>query len=85
MRWGVGSRGLALARSLAEHGWQLLMRGLAATGRRAEAVRAFHSCRSALRRDLGLDAGPATVRLFEQVLTDPPAGSRGAGPRVVGL
>jgi SARP family transcriptional regulator, regulator of embCAB operon len=57
---------------LAEHGWQLLIRGLVATGRRAEAVHAFHRCRTALRRDLGLDPSPTTAQLFEQVLADRP-------------
>jgi DNA-binding SARP family transcriptional activator len=55
---------------LAEHSWQLLLRALAQAGHRAEAVNAFHACQAALRRELGIDPGPATRQLFERIVGD---------------
>jgi DNA-binding SARP family transcriptional activator/predicted ATPase len=53
---------------LNEANHQLLIRLHAANRDRASAVRAYHRCRQALRRELGVDPGPATQRLFEQIL-----------------
>jgi DNA-binding SARP family transcriptional activator/predicted ATPase len=54
--------------SLNEANHQLLIRLHAANHDRASALRAYHYCRRVLRRELGVDPGPATQDLFEQIL-----------------
>src|SRR5262249_46832581 len=57
---------------------QLLIRLHAANQDRASALRAYHQCKRALRRELAVDPGPATVALFEQILkAEPKAGTSG--------
>jgi DNA-binding SARP family transcriptional activator len=51
-----------------ESHYQLLIRLHAANQDRASALRAYHQCRRILRRELGVEPGPATVKLFEEVL-----------------
>ena len=47
---------------------QLLMRLHAANHDRASALRAYHQCMRVLRREMGVEPGPATVQLFERIL-----------------
>ncbi|HXA51141.1 MAG TPA: AAA family ATPase, partial [Candidatus Acidoferrum sp.] len=47
---------------------QLLIRLHSEGGDRAGALRAYHQCMSLLRRELGVEPGPATRELFERVL-----------------
>jgi DNA-binding SARP family transcriptional activator len=58
---------------LAEHGWQVLIRAKMAAGRRADAAHAFHTCRDALRRELGVEPDARTRELLAGVLADHPA------------
>ena len=61
---------------LGEPHYQRLIRLHAANQDRASALRAYHQCMRALRRELGVEPGPATVQLFEAILKAPrePAG-----------
>ncbi len=54
--------------SLAESNHQLLIRLHAANHDRASALRAYHQCMRVLRREMGVEPGPATLELFERVL-----------------
>jgi DNA-binding SARP family transcriptional activator/predicted ATPase len=53
---------------LGEAHHQLLMRLHAANHDRASALRAYHQCMRILRREMGVEPGPATVELFERIL-----------------
>lgn len=52
---------------LDEHGYRQLMQALSRRGDRAEAVRAYHRCVEALRRDLGVDPDPTTREAYEAI------------------
>lgn len=54
--------------SLREAHHQTLIRVYGAAGDRASALRAYHQCMRLLRRELGVDPGPATRELFERIL-----------------
>jgi len=58
---------------LGESHHQLLMRLHAANHDRASALRAYHQCMRVLRREMGVDPGPATVEMFERILKEPEA------------
>ena len=47
---------------------QLLIRLHAANHDRASALRAYHQCMRVLRREMGVEPGPATRELFERIL-----------------
>ncbi len=53
---------------LTEPHHQLLIRLHAANHDRSSALRAYHQCMRVLRRELGVEPGPATVELFERIL-----------------
>jgi predicted ATPase len=57
---------------LGESHHQLLMRLHAANNDRSSALRAYHQCMRVLRREMGVEPGPATVELFEQILKAKP-------------
>jgi len=57
---------------LGEADHQLLMRLHTANHDRASALRAYHRCMRVLRREMGIDPGPATVDLFERILKAKP-------------
>ena len=71
---------------LGESHHQLLIRLHAANQDRSSALRAYHQCMRVLRREMGVDPGPATVELFERILKAErePGGSHGraSGPPV---
>jgi DNA-binding SARP family transcriptional activator len=77
---------LVLEHPLRERLWELLMLGLRASGRRAEALDAYRAARRALVEDLGLEPGPALRDLQQSILAER-AGARpdhlAAGTRVV--
>lgn len=52
---------------LREDGHRLLMRTLAAAGRRSAALKQYDRCVDLLKRELGVSAEPATVHLAEQI------------------
>ncbi len=54
--------------SLNESHHQLLIRLHAANNDRSSALRAYHQCLRVLRRDMGVEPGPATRELFERIL-----------------
>ncbi len=54
--------------SLSEAHYQMLMRLHAANGDRASALRAYHQCMRVLRREMGVEPGPATKESFERIL-----------------
>jgi DNA-binding SARP family transcriptional activator/predicted ATPase len=58
--------------SLNESNHQLLIRLHAANHDRASALRAYHQCMRVLRRELGVEPGPATRELFERILKAEP-------------
>jgi DNA-binding SARP family transcriptional activator/predicted ATPase len=60
---------------LSESNHQLLIRLHAANHDRASALRAYHQCMRVLRRDMGVDPGPATLELFERILKAEPGTS----------
>ncbi|MCU1294881.1 MAG: 6-hydroxy-D-nicotine oxidase, partial [Bryobacterales bacterium] len=62
---------------LSEAHHQLLIRLHAANQDRASALRAYHQCMRVLRRELGVEPGPATQELFKRILKD----DHGAGTR----
>src|SRR5579883_1749663 len=63
---------------LGESHHQLLMRLHAANHDRSSALRAYHQCMRVLRRELGVEPGPATVELFERILkAEPNSGASG--------
>ncbi len=57
---------------LGESHYQLLIRLHAANQDRSSAMRAYHQCMRMLRREMGLEPGPATVELFERILKAEP-------------
>ena len=57
---------------LGEANHQLLMRLHAANQDRASALRAYHQCMRVLRREMGIEPGPATRELFERILKAKP-------------
>src|SRR5579883_2921643 len=63
---------LATLDPLGEAHHQLLMRLHAANRDRASALRAYHQCMRVLRREMGVEPGPATVELFERILKTKP-------------
>lgn len=62
--------------SLCETHHQLLIRLHAANHDRASALRAYHRCMRVLRREMGVEPGPATRELFERILKAEPVISR---------
>ncbi len=65
---------------VSESHYQLLMRLYAVYGDRASALLVYHKCLRVLRREMGVEPGPATLELFEQILkapTQPEAPSEG--------
>ncbi len=54
--------------SLSEANHQLLIRLHAANRDRSSALRAYHRCMRILRREMGVEPGPATLELFETIL-----------------
>ena len=62
--------------SLCESHHQLLIRLHAANHDRASALRAYHQCMRVLRREMGVEPGPATLELFERILKAEPGTSR---------
>ena len=61
--------------SLSEAHHQLLIRLHAANHDRASALRAYHQCMRVLRREMGVEPGPATQELFERILKAEPGAS----------
>ena len=60
---------------LSESHHQLLIRLHAANHDRSSALRAYHQCMRILRRELGVEPGPATLELFERILKADPGAS----------
>jgi tetratricopeptide (TPR) repeat protein len=60
---------------LKELNYQLLFRLQAAGGDRASALRTYHQLKAVLRRELGVQPGPETIKLFESVLKNEHAGA----------
>ena len=58
--------------SLSESHHQLLIRLHAANHDRSSALRAYHQCMRVLRREMGVEPGPATLELFERILKAEP-------------
>lgn len=56
---------------LRETGYQLLMKGLAAVGNAAEAIRVYEHCRVVLQRDLGAKPSAQTRAVYEDLLDSP--------------
>lgn len=61
----------------AEHAWRTLMRAMAATGRRAEALRAYSEVRNVLADELGTDPSRETTELYLELLQGDAPGSAG--------
>lgn len=70
--------------SLCEPHHQLLIRLHAANHDRASALRAYHQCMRVLRREMGVEPGPATLELFERILKAEPGASRELPSRAPG-
>jgi predicted ATPase/DNA-binding SARP family transcriptional activator len=62
--------------SVCEAHHQLLIRLHAANHDRSSALRAYHQCMRVLRREMGVEPGPATLELFERILKAAPGPSR---------
>src|SRR5689334_11211518 len=56
--------------SLSEANHQLLIRLHAANQDRSSALRAYHQCMRILRREMGVEPGPATLDLYEKILKE---------------
>ncbi len=70
--------GTALAHDrFAEHAWRTLMRAMDATGRRAEALRAYSEVRNVLASELGADPSRETTDLYLELLQGDVSGSTG--------
>src|SRR5579871_2015685 len=67
---------------LSESHHQLLIRLHAANHDRSSALRAYHQCMRVLRREMGVEPGPATRELFDRILKAEPeaAGVSGTKP-----
>src|SRR4051812_7954976 len=65
--------------ALCEAHHQLLIRLHAANDDRSSALRAYHQCMRVLRREMGVEPGPATRELFERILK-PETASAAAAP-----
>jgi predicted ATPase/DNA-binding SARP family transcriptional activator len=69
--------------SLSEAHYQILMRLHAANQDRASALRAYHQCMRVLRREMGVEPGPATKEIFERILkADTHAAVRPVSPQI---
>src|SRR5437763_470817 len=72
--------------SLREAHHQLLIRLHAANHDRSSALPAYHQCMRLLRREMGVEPGPATVGLFESILkseaASPPGGAVKSAPQL---
>jgi DNA-binding SARP family transcriptional activator/predicted ATPase len=60
---------------LSESHHQLLIRLHAANHDRSSALRAYHQCMRILRREMGVEPGPATIELFKRILKAEPGAS----------
>jgi DNA-binding SARP family transcriptional activator/predicted ATPase len=65
---------------LVESHHQLLIRLHEANHDRSSALRAYHQCMKLLRRELGVEPGPATRELFERILKTAPGAGRELSP-----
>jgi DNA-binding SARP family transcriptional activator len=67
---------------LSESHYQLLIRLHRGNHDRSSAVRAYHQCKRVLRREMGVEPGPATLELFERILKAEPgaSGDLASGP-----
>lgn len=74
-------RELVTTHPLRERGWVLLVRALAAAGRRAEALVAFAQARELIADELGADPSPELVEAHLSLLRDEPEPSAGAEAR----
>jgi TolB-like protein len=72
------ARHLVSIQPVSEEGHRLLMRLLAASGRRTDALQQYQACVDALRRELDSQPSPQTTRLFEE-LRDRPEGAAPTG------
>jgi DNA-binding SARP family transcriptional activator len=61
--------------AMSEASWQLLIRGLAATGARAEALRAYLELRTTLVEALGTEPSATSRGLYLELLAEDSAGS----------
>jgi class 3 adenylate cyclase/ketosteroid isomerase-like protein/tetratricopeptide (TPR) repeat protein len=84
---GSASRAVEAARdaivrdALREAGYRVLMRGLAAMGERAEALRAWERCRIMLVEELGTEPSPETESVYLDILSgDSPAPAAAVAP-----
>ena len=59
--------------TLCEPHHQLLIRLHAANNDRASALRVYHQCMRVLRREMGVEPGPATMDLFDRILKAEPS------------
>jgi DNA-binding SARP family transcriptional activator/Ca2+-binding EF-hand superfamily protein len=57
---------------LDERGWELLVLALHRSGRQTDALAAFRRARRLLRRDLGMEPGPALTTLHQRILDQDP-------------
>jgi DNA-binding SARP family transcriptional activator/predicted ATPase len=64
-----------------EEGCRQLMRLLALSGRRSEALAQYEKCRQVLRDELGVEPGPETAALYEAIRSGELAGHREATAR----
>ena len=67
--------------ALSETNHQLLIRLHAANHDRAGALRAYHQCMRVLRREMGVEPGPATLELFQKILKAEPEPHAAPAPK----